>query len=135
MLTLYTALQNHTVNSFDNPIWVDLDSKFNEVTDSVVITDHLVLPFQWLISDKVWAALPQWAKDVMTQTLSEILPKARQMGVDADATGLKTLQSAGQHVYHPDKKELKAALQPIVTDQVLKAGLDVGLLPKIYATK
>ena len=120
---LYTALQSGAIDGQDNPLPTNRAAKFYEVTNQIVLTDHLVDAIYLSMSGQTWKKL----SDAQKQKVMAAALKARQYNNENRIKDEKELvaffKKEGLDVYAPDV----AAFRKHVQEAYLKSPVRQGL--------
>ncbi|MCQ2500861.1 MAG: TRAP transporter substrate-binding protein [Lachnospiraceae bacterium] len=91
---LYVALEQHTVDAQENPYEVICSSKFYEVQDYVVETNHLPHLLALITSDEFYQNLPDDEKAIVDEAASIATDYAREMAVERTDSRLVEITGA-----------------------------------------
>jgi TRAP-type C4-dicarboxylate transport system substrate-binding protein len=99
---VYTALNQGTIDGIDGSLASQLEFKHIEVLKYGAVTDHVVLFFPFIVSEKWWQSLP---KDVQ-QAIVAAEAEARRLERRADEAYNKGIEAEwvkrGKVITHPD---------------------------------
>ncbi|MGE0061548.1 MAG: DctP family TRAP transporter solute-binding subunit [Xanthobacteraceae bacterium] len=114
MPEVYVALQTGAIDGQENPLTIMYAAKFNEVTEQVVLTSHLVQPVFYAISkpfwDKLTAAQKKVVKDAAVKAADEnnkgrhgneqqVAELLKSKGLKVDAVDLALFRANADKVY------------------------------------
>lgn len=117
---LYLALQTGTVDGQDNPLPTTFNAKFYEVTDQIVLTNHLVNDVWPTINEEIWQSLSEDQQNLVTEAWLEARDYATEIALQSEADLVSFFEEEGLEVYEPDRD----AFRTQVLDQLLS---DEGL--------
>lgn len=130
---VYTALQTGAIDGQDNPLPADKDMKFYEVTNQIILTDHLVANNQFSISLSKWNSMN-------ADQQKKVQACAMKFQDDLDAETLKRekelvdfMKQQGLDVYTPDKKAFRDHVLDAYAKSKFSADWPAGLVDKISA--
>jgi tripartite ATP-independent transporter DctP family solute receptor len=128
---VYTSLQTGVVNACETPPALNISQKFYEVTDTMIITDHMLLPFHWLMNNKAYTDLPDWAKTALNEAAAEASEFGKSVALEMHNDALGRLKELGMKVKEIDKAVLKEAVQPLYLELLGKTEFDPSILEDI----
>ena len=132
---VYLGLQTGTIDGQDNPLPVMVEAKFYEVTQQIVLTNHLV--------DGVFIALGKEFWDELTVKQQNAIQIAADTAVAFNNEGnllaeLKVqtfLKQKGLTITVPDRNAFREAVQKAYLESEYSKTWPPGLLERINATK
>ena len=131
---VYTALQTGAVDGQDNPFTGTKVMKFYEVTDQIVLTNHLVANNLFSISQSTWDSL-----NASVSQSSECAIKYRdawEAVVSTQDTSLRSFfEGEGLKVYDPDREAFRTHVQNKYMESKYAKDWPDGLVEKINAVK
>jgi tripartite ATP-independent transporter DctP family solute receptor len=95
---VYTALEQGVVDGQENPLATILSSKFYEVQDNVVISNHIYSVWALLMSKKFWDKLSPEEQQLITEAAKEATAAEREIIRTYSANALEELKSEGMKV-------------------------------------
>lgn len=95
---VYTALEQGVVDGQENPLATILASKFYEVQDNTVISNHIYSVWALLMSKKFWDKLSPDEQQLITEAGKEATVAEREIIRAYSATALEQLKSEGMEV-------------------------------------
>jgi TRAP-type transport system periplasmic protein len=99
---LYLALQTGTVEGQDNPLPTTENAKLYEVTDQIVLTDHMVNDVWPTVNEEFWQTLPADIQEAIVEAWKVARDEATQAVVAAETEAVPFLEEQGLEVYEPD---------------------------------
>ena len=111
---LYSALQTGIVDGAEQPYTGFYSNQFQEVTKSMILDNHQIIPSIGLISEITWNKLSDSDKQLVKECFKESSDYWDGL-IDTAAVELKqAIQDAGVKVIEPtDKAEWRDAVQPV----------------------
>lgn len=132
---LYTALQTGVVDAGENPPANIIRLKFYEVAKNLVKTRHSLTTMAMMCNEQWWQGLPQEARDIILESVKEVVPSRRQAAWDEEAAALDKLKELGMTIYDiEDRAAFEAALQPLYAEFGERTGT-TDLIRRIRETK
>ncbi len=128
---LYTSLQTGVVNACETPPGLNITQKFYEVTDTMILTDHMMLPFHWLINNKTYTGLPGWAKKAFDEAAVEASEYGKTVALELRAEAMKKLKDLGMKIKTFDKSVLMKKVEPLYGELLKKTEFDASTLDQI----
>ncbi len=130
---VYLALSTGTVDGLENPIGDMIAAKFDEVSEQLVLTAHMVAPLFFAMSNSFWNSLSDDEKKVVSDAA-----KAQAVFVDegtlaTEAEGTSLLESHGLTVTTPDRDAFRKHVQQVYLDSDYAKDWPEGLLERINA--
>ena len=132
---VYTALQTGAVDGQDNPFTGTKVMKFYEVTDQIVLTNHLVANNLFSISQSTWDSLNA-SQQAKVQECAIKYRDAWEAVVSAQDTSLRSFfEEEGLKVYDPDREAFRTHVQNKYMESKYAKDWPDGLVEKINAVK
>ncbi|MGV8832478.1 MAG: TRAP transporter substrate-binding protein DctP [Devosia sp.] len=130
---VYTGLQTGAIDGQDNPLPADKSMKFYEVTNQIVLTDHLVANNQFSISMSKWNSMsePQQAK--VQECAFNFEAALDKETLAQEAVLVDFFKSEGLDVYAPDKDAFRDHVLGEYLNSDFSKDWPAGLLDKINA--
>jgi TRAP-type transport system periplasmic protein len=110
---LYSALQQGTVDGFENSAPLIADNKLYEVTKYYSLTEQFRIPDPQLIGLKFFNGLPKDLQDVLVQAGKETQEEFKKLWAASEASAVKTLKDQKMAVNQVDKAAFQAAVKPV----------------------
>lgn len=122
---LYTALQTNVVEAQENPLEAIVNSKFYEVQDYVVLTNHVRDVYKIQISERSWKKLTEDEQMALQEAATEAAAFGDGLLPEAETAYLDTLAKSGTEVIEVDQAAFAAALSGSseIADKFLNPGL------------
>lgn len=128
MSEVYVALQTGAVDGQENPLTITRAARFNEVTEQVVLTAHLVQPVFYAIGLQAW--------EQMTPEQQEVVRAAAIAAAEENNTGrfadeqdvVAQLNADGMRVDEPDLAAFRARADAIYAEAELARDWDMDLM-------
>lgn len=96
---LYNALQQNTVDGQENPLATIVPSKFYEVQDYMLLSNHAYLAQLVLVSESWFNSLDTEAQEIIARNALEIAAWERELVAEAEKDYLKTIEDSGTVIY------------------------------------
>ena len=100
---LFTALQQGTIDSQENPLSVIPSSKFNEVQTYLSVTEHVYSAAPLMVSKAAYDALPEDLQAIVDEAGQEACEWEREYLAEAETNWLSELEEAGMEINYPEK--------------------------------
>ncbi|KEO55423.1 TRAP transporter substrate-binding protein DctP [Thioclava pacifica] len=130
---LYTALQTGAVDGQDNPLPNDVNMKFYEVTDQIVLTSHLVDLNYIAFSKKVWDSLTPEQQDTVQKAALATAEAETKMQLANEEKDRAFLEEKGLVFNTPDVAAFRKHVQEAYLSSDLSKNWPEGMLEKINA--
>lgn len=115
---VFTALQQGVIDGQENPLSLIYNSKFNEVVDYLVKTEHVREPITIVISDSTFQSLGADFQDALVQAANGEAKTFAAKEVSAGEEGYLTkLEEAGMTIIKPDLSKFQEKLDGFVDSQ------------------
>lgn len=125
---LYTALQQGTYDSMENPISLIYTNKFYEVQDYLTVSGHFYAPTILLMNDDFYNDLPEDLQELVMESSEEYREEQRKIAQEQDVEWLEQLKEEGMEVNElseEQKEEFKKASESIYEKYSDQIGEDV----------
>ncbi|MBP2641710.1 MAG: tripartite ATP-independent periplasmic transporter solute receptor, DctP family [Firmicutes bacterium] len=122
---LFTALQQKTVDSQENPLPIIWTSNFHEVQKYLSMTGHFYAAAPLLISKTAWDKLPADAQAALKEAATEAKKFERDQIQKMDKELVAKFKEKGVQVSEVDKKEWVEAMLPVYKQFESKIGTDI----------
>lgn len=111
---IYLAMQTGQVDGHENSLSSPYTRRLWEVQDHIIMTSHVMFPWNWVASSRWWNGLDEKDQEVIT----EAIHVARQHGSDVerelDEYYLEELKKAGMTIIEPDVSLFREAAMPAI---------------------
>jgi tripartite ATP-independent transporter DctP family solute receptor len=125
----YTALEQGAIDGMTNPLLNILDSKFDEVSKYLTITNHMYTPQAVVVSKKFWDKLTPAEQKLMRESAQETAVYQRKIARDEAAKVLAEIKRKGMTVFELPPEEiakLRERSKPVVDKYTTELGPIVG---------
>ena len=132
---VYLALKNGAMDGQENPLNITKVNNFQEVTQQIVMTSHLVQPVFFAFAKPFWDKLTPAQQAVMraqARAAAEYNDKSRQ-GEEAEMVAF--FEKAGLKITRPDLAPFRAAVAKQYETDGLAAKWTAGLAQRIAETR
>ncbi len=99
---VYTALQTGAIDGQDNPLPADKGMKFYEVTNQIVLTNHLVANNQFTISQSKWDSMTADQQAKVQECATNFEKALDKITLDQEAELVDFFKGEGLKIYAPD---------------------------------
>ena len=113
----YTALEQGAIDGMTNPLLIILDSKFDEVSKYLTITNHMYTPQAVVVSKKFWDKLTPAEQKLMRESAQETAVFQRKIAREEAAKVLTEVKRKGMTVFELSPEEivkLRERSKPVV---------------------
>ncbi|KHF39567.1 hypothetical protein LQ50_14045 [Halalkalibacter okhensis] len=115
---VFTALQQGVIDGQENPLSLIYNSKFNEVVDYLIKTEHVREPISIVISDGTFQSLEAELQDALIQAANgEAKAFAAEEVLAGEEGYLTSLEEAGMTIIEPDLSLFQEKLDGFVENQ------------------
>jgi len=119
---VFTAMQQGTVNGFENPAAVFNSNRFDEVTKYLSLTGHAFTAYTPVMNLKKFNAYPPQVKKVLLDTAKEAALYQRSLMYQYEDQSIADLKKRGMKINEVDKDAFIKAVQPIWQRFIAKYG-------------
>jgi len=131
---LYMALKTGTVDGQDNPLPTDRNAKFYEVTDQIILTDHLVDMVLPCINEELWQKMDDELHEYMYQAIEKARQACDKLNLEQEAELVAFFREQGLDVYVPDKEAFMTRVQnAYLEDKEMSKTWDMKLFEEIQS--
>lgn len=109
---VYTAIQTNVVEGLEAAPTSLYSSKFYEVADKLIKTEHINLGVTLLINENFYQSLPEEYQTIVTEVMEEIASEQRENTVAQMDEAVQKLEAEGVTVYEINKAECQEACKP-----------------------
>jgi tripartite ATP-independent transporter DctP family solute receptor len=132
---IYTALQTGAIDGQDNPLPTDQAAKFYEVTNQIVMTDHLVDAIFFSMSSKTWAKLSDAQKAKVRAAAAKAVEWNTENRLKDEAALVQFFKDKGLKVYAPDVATFRATVQKAYLASDFAKDWPAGIVDRVNAVK
>lgn len=112
---VFTALQTGVVDAQENPIAQIYEAKLYEVQDYIMMTEHLLAYFHWVINDDFLNSLSSEQQQIVLDVVKEATDwGTSQQDAASQAKLEEMIDEYGVEVIQPDKKAFFDAAKPAI---------------------
>ena len=131
MPEVYVALQTGAVDGQENPLTITAAAKFNEVTEQVVLTSHLVQPVFYAISKPFFDGLTPEQQDLLRSAALEGAKLGNEQRYADEQSVAERLAAGGMRVDAIDLAPFKARADAVYTEAPLAEPWDKETMQEI----
>lgn len=131
---VYTAVQQGLIDGQENPLQYLYTAGYYEVCDYLILSSHVMLPAQWICSEKFWQSLSPEQQETITKAAVAGGLYNNEEYIKAESSFVDMFKQKGTKVIEIDDatvQSFKEAVQPVFTDPKITKGWSDGLLAKI----
>jgi TRAP-type C4-dicarboxylate transport system substrate-binding protein len=130
---VYTALQTGAIDGQDNPLPADKSMKFYEVTNQIILTNHLVANNQFAISMSKWSSLNADQQAKVQECALKFQAAMDKNTLDQEAELKQFFIDQGLKIYSPDNEAFRTHVLEAYKNSKFSKDWPQGLLEKISA--
>lgn len=130
---VYTALQTGAIDGQDNPLPTNIDMKFYEVTDQIILTGHLIANNQHTISLSKWNSLTPDQQAKLQECSTNFQQKLDAHTLAREAKDGEFLKEQGLEIYSPDVEAFRNHVIDYYLASTYSEEWPEGLIDKINA--
>jgi tripartite ATP-independent transporter DctP family solute receptor len=132
---VYVALSQGVIDGQENPAAMIATQKFYEVQKYLILTNHLVQPNFFFISEKSWVKLSPQTQKVFTKCAKEAADYANKVAFAEEDNCFNFLKKKGMHIVKVNKNLFAETASKTLNADLIKRLGDDKLLKKITAIK
>ncbi len=133
---VYTAMQTGVAEGLESPPLMVLDMKFNEVTKSIVKTNHMFATMAICINKNTYEKLIPDFKKALSEAGKEAVKWSTQYAKDGQLKAYKILAGKGMKVAEPENiAAWTAKVKPLWDEMAEKRPGSAGLIKLLVETK
>lgn len=130
---VYLALSTGTVDGLENPIADMIAAKFDEVSERLVLTGHMVAPLFFAMSSSFWDSLTAEEQAIVAEAVAAQSKLVDEGTLATEAEGVALLESHGMTVTTPDLDAFRTHVQEQYLNSDYAKEWPEGLLDRINA--
>lgn len=132
---VYTALQTGAVDGQDNPLPLDKNMKFYEVTNQIILTNHYVANNLFAISRSKWDSLNADQQNTLMACSVKYRDAVEAEFLKQEADLVDFFKAQGLKIYDPDREAFRNHVLEKYLNSKYAKDWPAGLLDKINAVK
>ena len=132
---VYMGLKTGTIDGQDNPLPTVRAAKFYEVTQQIVLTNHLVDSLFIAVSNKTWSSLPPAEQKKLKAAAQAAVAFNNDNRIKEEAQILDFFKKQGLKVNKPNQEAFRKAVQTTYDQSEMAQSWPKGLIERINATK
>ena len=132
---VYMGLKTGTIDGQDNPLPTVRAAKFYEVTQQIVLTNHLVDSLFIAVSNKTWSSLPPAEQKKLKAAAQAAVTFNNDNRIKEEAQILDFFKKQGLKINKPDQEAFRKAVQTTYDQSEMAQSWPKGLIERINATK
>jgi tripartite ATP-independent transporter DctP family solute receptor len=121
----YTALEQGAIDGMTNPLLNVLDGKYNEVSKSLTMTNHMYTPQIVIVSKKTWDKLSADEQKILREAAAEATVYQRKVAREEAAKAIDAIQKSGMKIHELPPAEvakLREKAQPVIQKHTKTVG-------------
>ncbi len=130
---VYTGLQTGAIDGQDNPLPTDKAAKFYEVTNQIVLTDHLVDAIFLSISKITWDKLSADQQQKVTDAAMAATAYNNENRIKDEAQLVQFFKDQGLKVYKPDVDAFRKHVQDMYLKSDFAKDWPAGIVDRVNA--
>ncbi len=130
---VYLALQQGTVDGFENPVPDIIAAKFYEVSKQLVRTAHMVAPLFFTMAKGFWDGLSADEQAVIAEAVKAQSDFADAGTLETESEGFSFLEEQGLLITDPDLEAFRSHVQQAFLESDYAESWPGGLLERINA--
>ncbi len=119
---VFTALQQGTIDGQDNSSANTYANKYYEVQKYQVMTQHMIVPGFFVMSQAVYDAIPDDLKPAFDRAIAEATQFQREENARQEAAAVENMKARGMEICYPDKTDFITAAAPVKEAWIKKMG-------------
>ena len=130
---VYTGLQTGAIDGQDNPLPTDKAAKFYEVTDQIVLTNHLVDAIFLSIANQTWDKLSTEQQKLVTEAAMAATAYNNENRIADEAQLVQFFKDQGLKVYSPDVDAFRSHVQEMYLNSDFAKDWPEGIVDRVNA--
>lgn len=111
---IYLAMQTGQVDGHENSLSSPYTRRLWEVQDHIIMTSHVMFPWNWVASDRWWSSLEEADQALITEAVDVARRHGTEVERELDEFYLDELQKKGMTVIRPDVAPFREAARPAI---------------------
>ena len=132
---VYMGLKTGTIDGQDNPLPTVRAAKFYEVTQQIVLTNHLVDSLFIAVSNKTWNSLSAAEQKKLKAAAQAAVAFNNDNRIKEEAQILEFFKGQVLRVWKPDQGACRESVQATLQKAEMAQSWPKGLVERINATK
>ena len=128
MPEVYVALQTGAIDGQENPLTILRAAKFDEVTEQVVLTSHLVQPVFYAVAKPFWDDLTEEQQTAMRAAAESAAAMNNEGRLADEREVADVLRGEGLDVAEPNLDAFKARADEVYGDADLAEDWDAAMM-------
>jgi tripartite ATP-independent transporter DctP family solute receptor len=113
---IYTALQQGTVDAQENPILFSYGNAYYDVTDYLVLSNHVMSTDVFIFNDDYFNGLPEDVQTILKEAATEAGNYRTQLVLDMEEDYINKFEEKGVEVISPDVQSFQDKLTTFGTE-------------------
>lgn len=111
---IYLAMQTGQVDGHENSLSSPYTRRLWEVQDHIIMTSHVMFPWNWVASSRWWDGLEAEDQELITEAIHVARQHGSEVEREFDEYYLEELKKAGMTIIEPDVAVFREAAMPAI---------------------
>lgn len=111
---IYLAMQTGQVDGHENSLSSPYTRRLWEVQDHIIMTSHVMFPWNWVASSRWWDGLEAEDQALITEAIHVARQHGSEVERELDEYYLEELKKAGMTIIEPDVSLFREAAMPAI---------------------
>jgi tripartite ATP-independent transporter DctP family solute receptor len=111
--SVYSALQQHTIDGVDTNYFGMADGTLQEVAKNLAVTNHIFTATVFMMNRAKWQSLSPVQQDIILKSVHAAGEVMRDGAAKANADAIALMEKSGVTLTHPDPAAFEGAIGPI----------------------
>lgn len=111
---IYLAMQTGQVDGHENSLSSPYTRRLWEVQDHIIMTSHVMFPWNWVASSRWWNSLDVEDQEIITEAIHVARQHGSEVERELDEYYLEELKKAGMTIIEPDVSLFRDAAMPAI---------------------
>jgi len=111
---IYLAMQTGQVDGHENSLSSPYTRRLWEVQDHIIMTSHVMFPWNWVASSRWWNGLDVEDQEMITEAIHVARQHGSEVERELDEYYLEELKKAGMTIIEPDVSLFRDAAMPAI---------------------
>jgi len=111
---IYLAMQTRQVDGHENSLSSPYTRRLWEVQDHIILTSHVMFPWNWVASKRWWDSLSADDQAILTEAIDVARLHGTERERELDIYYLEQLEKNGMTIIEPDVEAFRVAAMPAI---------------------
>lgn len=111
---IYLAMQTRQVDGHENSLSSPYTRRLWEVQDHIILTSHVMFPWNWVASKRWWDSLSADDQAILTEAIDVARMHGTERERELDIYYLEQLEKNGMTIVEPDVEAFRVAAMPAI---------------------